>query len=180
MSRKTVFILVAIVVLVAAGVFTVMAQDGVDDAPPFGFGMMGGGHGSMMHHGGGMMDRSTMGIHDGSMMTVAAEALGIEPDALFDALHDGQTLTEIAEAQGIAIETVHEAMLAQAEEHMAAGVAAGSITQEQADQHLTWMRENIAEMPMVGGSATGPCMNGQTGMGSRMMGHGHGRGMMGM
>jgi len=180
MSRKTVFVLAAIVVLVAAGVFTVMAQDGDDNTPPFGSGMMRGGHGSMMHYGGGMMGRSSMGIHDGSMMVVVAEALGMESDALFDALHDGQTLAEIAEAHGIAIESVHEAMLAQAEEHMAARVAAGSITQEQADLHLTWMREHIAEMPMFSGSGTGPCMSGHTGMASPMMGHGHGHGMMGM
>ena len=106
------------------------------------------------------------------MMFTVAEALGLEPDAFFDALRDGQTLAEIAEAQGVDLDTVYDAMFAEAEAHMAEQVEAGTITQEQADEHLSWMRENIASMPMFAGGGFGPCMGGEGGFGPGMMGRG--------
>lgn len=188
MSRKTWITLVALIAIVAAGVFVVAAQDDADgDTPPFGPGwmhnwngedfghdMMRGGHG-MMRGGHGMM-RGSHGMMRGDgepMMFAVAEVLGLEPDAFFDALRDGQTLAEIAEAQGAELDTVYDAIFAEAEVHMAELVEAGTITQEQADEHLTWMRENIANMPMFAGGGFGPCMGGEGSFGRGMMGHGH-------
>lgn len=164
MTRKSLIIFTAVIALVAVGVFTVMAQDDDDATPPFG--MMWGGHGGMMHGGIGM----GWANHD-TMMATVAEALGLEPEALVDALHNGQTLTEIAEEQGVELQTVYDAMLTQAEEHMTALVDAGTITQEQADEHLTWMQEHVAEMPMFSGGGFGPHMghHGMMGRGHRMM-----------
>lgn len=160
MTRKALIVLVAMVALIAGNAFVVMAQDDGDNPTPFGPGWM-HGHGMM-----GMMSG------DGEpMMLTVAEALGLEPDAFYTALRDGQTLAEIAEAQGVELEAVYDAALAHAEEHLAQLVEAGTITQEQADEHLAWMRENIAEMPMFAGEGFGPCMGGH---GSGMMGHGHG------
>lgn len=176
MTRKSILILIAVVALLAVGAFTVMAQEG-DDAPPFGRGMMQGRHSAMM--GGGF--RYGLGLGEGQPMIVtAAEVLGLEPDALFDALRNGQTLTEIAEAQGVELQSVYDAVLAQAEEHVAALVESGSITQEQADEHLTWVGEHLAETPMLSGAGYGPRMDGERGFSDGMMGRGmRGHGMRG-
>lgn len=195
MSRKTLFSLIAIMAIVIAGVFVVAAQDDATepevpygpgwmhqqwDGENYGPGMMGRGFGP------GMMGRGMMGRGFGPgmmwgdqqpMMYTVAEALGLEPDAFFAALADGQTLAEIAEAQGVELDAVYDAMFAEAEAHMAALVEAGTLTQEQADEHLAWMRANVENMPMFAGGGFGPCMRGEAGFGPGMMGRG--RGMMG-
>lgn len=160
MTRKALILLFAVAALIAGSAFAVMAQDDDDNPVPFGPNMM-RGHGMMWGDGEPMM------------FTIAA-ALGLEPDAFYTALRDGQTLAEIAEAQGVELETVYDAALAHAEEHIAQLIEAGFITQEQADQHRIWMRENLAEMLMLSGSGLGPCMAGQTGFGMGMMGRGRG------
>ena len=180
MTRKSLLLLFAVAALIVGGAFAVMAQDDGDNPTPFGSGWMrhqgDGGLRPGMMHGHGMMGRgfgSGMMWGDGEpMMLTVVEALGLEPDAFYAALGDGQTLAQIAEAQGIALETVHDVMLVQAQEHMVEMVDAGYITQEQADEHLAWMRENIAEMPMFSGSGFGPCTGGQGGFGMGMMGRG--------
>ena len=78
MTRKSILILVALVALLAIGVFTVMAQEG-DDTPPFGRGMMHGRHGAMM---GGGFGYGMMSGDGHPMLDTAAEALGLEPDAV--------------------------------------------------------------------------------------------------
>jgi hypothetical protein len=176
MTRKSVILFFAVVVLIAGGAFAVIAQDDGNNPIPFvpgwmhqqgdagfGPGMM-HGHGMMMGMMGGGFGPGMMWGDGEPMMFDVAEALGLEPEAFYTALRDGQTLAEIAEAQGVELETVYAAMLTQAETHTAAWVEAGNITQEQADEHLAWMRENLAEMPMFSGS----------GFGAGMMGHGHG------
>lgn len=185
MTRKSLVIFFMMALLAVGGVMAVMAQDdGGTPAPSgtgcihqwsdkeFGPGMMYGMGMGMMGHGFGP---GMMWNHDESMMLVVAEALGLEPEDFYTALHSDQTLAEIAEAQGVELDTVHAAMLSHAEEHIAEMVAAGSITQEQADEHLTWMRENIAQMPMFSESGFASCMGGQAGFGPGMMGGGHGR-----
>lgn len=183
MTRKSLILVFVLAVLIAGGAFVVMAQDDDGDDPtpfvPGGMHQQGNGHFGMGMMGGhGMMGgQGMMGMMDGdeeSMMFDVAEALGLESDAFYAALRDGQTLAEIAEAQGVELETVYDAALAHAEEHTAQLVEAGTITQEQADEHLAWMRENIAEMPMFSGSGVGPCMGGEAGFGPGMMGRGRG------
>jgi hypothetical protein len=180
-SSKTMIILVVAIALIAISAFIVSAQDD-DPTPiiPYGHGWMHNqdnanwGPGMMMGNGYGQ----GMMWGDGEpMMLAVAEALGLEPDALFTALQTGQTLAEIAETQGVDLDTVYDAMFAEAEAHITALVEAGTITQEQADEHLTWMRENIATMPMFSGSGLGPCMDGQVDFG--MMGNRRGYGMRG-
>lgn len=181
MTHKSLILLFAVAILILGGAFVVMAQD--DDIPtPLGPGWMHGENfGPGMMHGHGMMGMMGGGFGPGMMwgdgepiMLTVAETLGLEPDAFYTALRDGQTLAEIAKAQGIELETVYDAALTHAEEHLAQPVEAGTITQKQADEHLAWMRENIAEMPMFAGGGFGPCMGGQAGLGHGMMGHGRG------
>lgn len=182
MTRKSFILVITIVALTIAGVAMISAQDtDTTDIFPYGPGWMhnwdedGFGYGMGMMHGGfghGMM------WGDGEpMMFSVADALGLEVNDLFTALHNRQSLTEIAEAQGVELDTVYDAMLTEAEEHMSALVEAGTITQEQADEHLTWMRDNIATMPMFTGQMGYGMMHG--GFGHGMMQGGFGRGMMG-
>mgnify|MGYP006921590253 CR=1 FL=1 len=160
-SSKTMIILVIAIVMIAVSAFVVSAQD--DDTDPTIPYRHGGMHGMMGNgFGHGMM------WGDGeSMMVTVAEALGLEWDALFAAFQDGQTLAEIAEAQGVDLDAVYDAMLVEAEAHMAALIEAGTITQEEADEHLAWMHENIGTMPMFANSGFGPCMDGFGMMGNR-------------
>ncbi|QPC83159.1 hypothetical protein G4Y79_01935 [Phototrophicus methaneseepsis] len=185
-SSKTMIILVVTIALIAISAFVVSAQDDTPPTVPYGHGwmhnqdnanwgpgMMMGGHGMM----GNSFGQGMMWGDGEPMMLAVAEALGLEPDTLFTALQEGQTLAEIAETQGVDLDTVYDAMFVEAEAHMTALVEAGTITQEQADEHLSWMRENIATMPMFSGNGFGPCMGEQAGFG--MMGNRHGHGMSG-
>jgi hypothetical protein len=78
------------------------------------------------------------------MWEAAAEALGMEPGELREALGDA-TLEEVAEAQGVAYADVVAAVLAAAQVDLDAAVEAGRITQERADAMLdrmeTWLNE---------------------------------------
>lgn len=184
MARKSLLLLIAVIALLSVGVLVAAAQDDPPNTPPFGFGMMGGMHQGMGRGQGMMWDADRPG------MTAVAEALGMEPAALIEALHAGQTLTQIAEAQGVDVQAVTDAMLAAAEAHLAELVAAGTLTQEQADEHLAAMGDHVTDMPMFTGEGCSMMgamqgmghmngMHGMHGMGgmSGMMGRGHGMGM---
>lgn len=185
-SSKTMIILVVAIALIAISAFVVSAQDD-DPTPiiPYGHGWMHNqdnadwGPGMMMGMMGNGFGQGMMWGDGEPMMLVVAEALGLEPDALFTALQEGQTLTEIAETQGVELDAVYDAMFVEAEAHMSALVESSTITQEQADEHLTWTRENIATLPLFSGSGFGPCMNGQAGFGMIGNRHGHGYGIRG-
>jgi hypothetical protein len=134
-----------------------------------------GQHGSMM----GSFSNGMMARADGdTMMAAAAKALSLDTTTFIQKMHSGTTLADLAKAQNVDVQTVYDAMLATAKEHMDTLVKAGTMTQLQADAHLTWMKDNIATMPMFAGDA-GNC----TGSGMGMMGnHAHGTtdsGMMG-
>lgn len=176
MLRKSFVLVLTLVLLVSVGVFVAAAQAGDPDPTPFAPGWM--HHGRESGFGRGMMDHDFGGMmwnDDQSMIAVVAEALGLEPAALVETLQSGQTLAEIAEAQGVELQTVYDAMIATAEAHMVQMVEAGYLTQEQADEHLAYMHDHIAEMPMFSGVGMGSCMHDMMG-GRGMMGHGHGMG----
>lgn len=85
-------------------------------APPDGHGPRGGPHG-------GRLDP-----------TVAANAIGISEADLRTALESGQSLADIATAHGVDPQKVIDALVADAQAHLADDVASGRITQAQADQ----------------------------------------------
>jgi hypothetical protein len=80
----------------------------------------------------------------GAGMEAAAEALGMTAEELRTALRD-QTLAQVAEANGVDIQVVIDAMVAEAQEHLAEKVAAGEMTQEEADEKLANLEERITE-----------------------------------
>jgi polyhydroxyalkanoate synthesis regulator phasin len=77
---------------------------------------------------------------------VLSDLLGVEVDELRDQLRDGATIAEIAEANGVDVQGVIDALVAEAEEHLALAVENGRLTQEEADEKLADVRERITEM----------------------------------
>lgn len=189
MLHKAFALFLVFVALISVGALVAAAQADDPQPEPFAPGWMHmGGDGTFspgMMGGRGMMGQgmgNMMGNNGAVVMSLVAESLGLEQDAFVEALHTGQTLAEIAEAQGVELQAVYDAMIAGAEAHMADRVAAGDITQEQADDHLSWVSDNIAEMPMFSGVGFGSGMMGMHGhgmMGNGMMGHGRGMGWNG-
>lgn len=91
----------------------------------------------------------------GRGLEAAATAIGITVDDLRSALAGGQTIAQVAESNGVAVQTVIDAMVAQAKAHLDEHVANGDLTQAQADARLAELTERIGEMvtstrPMVG------------------------------
>jgi polyhydroxyalkanoate synthesis regulator phasin len=85
----------------------------------------GGPGGPGMGHGGGPAGSEA-----------AATALGISVDELRAAIEQGQTIAEVAAASGIDVQTVIDAMVAERAARLDESVAAGELTQEEADQKL--------------------------------------------
>ncbi|MCP4435188.1 MAG: hypothetical protein GY812_06765 [Actinomycetia bacterium] len=76
----------------------------------------------------------------------AAEALGITTQELRQALRDGATIAEVAALQGVDVQTVVDAMVAEAQERLAAAVADGKLTQEEADEKAAELTERITDV----------------------------------
>lgn len=153
MTKKTFGLTIIFIIIFALGAVTVYAQgprSGPDNMP------FGGGHHGMWGghpHGGGMMwgggprggQMFGGGMMDNSLFEVAAEALGLDSETLWNELRDGNSLLDIAETQGVDVETLQAALLAEMEAHMAEAVEAGYLSQEDADAMLSDMQENFAE-----------------------------------
>ena len=100
-------------------------------------------------HGGGKHARMGQGLDS------AATVLGIESDALRDALRDGQTIAEIAAEQGVDPQAVIDAQVAEATERLDEKVADGTIDQATADERLAQLTERITSF-VNEGPAAGP------------------------
>ena len=74
---------------------------------------------------------------------VVTELLGIEQDALRDALRGGQTLAEVAEANGVSTDNLVDELVAEANSRLDEKVADGSITAEEADEKRDGLEERI-------------------------------------
>ena len=124
--------------------------------------------------------KGNRGDHDFSQLPAEAQsalaaALNLSVEDLQAAIDGGQTLTEIAEAQGVDLDALKSTLSADRLEAMkttlAEKVAAGEITQAQADAMLEKMESG--DFPGRGGM-----MGGQDGSRDGMRGHPGGRGGM--
>ena len=142
-SKRKSFLLVAVVALVAAGAFAVYAQDtGTPTQPSFG----------MMGHTGMMMGAQMMWDGDSApMFTAVAKALGIDEQTLVSELQSGKTIAQLAQEKGIDLATVTAAAQTTMKLHLDQLIAAGVLTQAQADAHLSLMQTHWDEMPMFNG-----------------------------
>jgi hypothetical protein len=90
----------------------------------------GGGHGPKLH------------IAGGELLNAAAEALGMEPGELIQALRSGDSLEDVASAQGKDYDAVKQAVLDAAKTELDAAVADG-LDQARADELLSRLDEAL-------------------------------------
>ena len=99
------------------------------------------GSGGTGGHGAGM--RGAWGGPNNSLVAVVAQVLAVDKAELFPDLVAGQTLAQIAEAHGVSLDTIVDAVLAPRVTWLNQAVAAGRLTQAQADTMLASMRTNV-------------------------------------
>lgn len=75
----------------------------------------------------------------------AADAIGIETDALRDALIDGQTIAEVAAEHGVDLQSVIDAMVAPGLERIDEAESAGDLTAEKAEEARAALIERTTE-----------------------------------
>lgn len=139
MKKLVLSLVIAAVIVVAFGsASAVYAQSTTPQAPATGtgYGISAGGRGVR----GGMMGQAAgIGTQDGllhdEMIAVYAEKLGISVDVLNTRLADGETLSAIALSEGLTFEEFQTLMTDARSQAIAAAVADGTLTQDQAD----WM-----------------------------------------
>ena len=81
----------------------------------------------------GLPDRGPGGPgrgHFGAGLDAAAEAIGIESEELRTALHDGSTIAEVAEANDVEVQTVIDALVADAEAALDEAVSNDRLTED--------------------------------------------------
>lgn len=89
---------------------------------------------------------------DDAVLATASEALGITPEELTAALADGQSIADIADTEGVDVQTVIDALVATYTERIEAGLADGTLTEEQATARLAELEAFVtAEVERVGG-----------------------------
>jgi len=93
------------------------------------------GHKQGMRNGGG-------GFHVGANI---AEFIGIEQEALREAIQSGQSAVQVAEANGVSEQELTDYLLGEIEAKLAEAVASGRIDQAKADEVLAGAGEKIAE-----------------------------------
>ena len=172
MKRLTVFMVIA-ALLVGVGLVSsyqyVSAQQPVpgDIGDGYGYGY---GRGMMNGAGGWMMNGGVagQGVMHTDMQEALAAKLGITVEEYQQAYTDGKTFWQIAEEKGISLEDAQQMMIDARNEALDKAVAAGSITQEQAD----WMKQRMTNI------TPGSCHGGVNGANSTGFGRGRG-GMMG-
>lgn len=86
-----------------------------------------------------------MGGPGNSLVSVAAEQLGLSVEQLVDELEAGKTIADVAAVKGVELETIVDAYIAPRAEFLAQQVADGHLTQAEADETLAHMREEAEE-----------------------------------
>jgi hypothetical protein len=84
--------------------------------------------------------------HFGAGLDAAAEAIGIESEDLRQALMDGSTIAEVAEANDVDVQTVVDALVAEAEAHLDEAVADGRLTEDRAAEMKANLPDRIEAM----------------------------------
>lgn len=76
----------------------------------------------------------------------AASYLGITEEQLRTELEGGKTLAQVAQAHGKSVDGLVDALVADAKEKLDAAVAAGRLTQSQANEMLNGLRDRITSL----------------------------------
>ncbi len=146
---KLIVIGIVVTAVLVFGAFSVLAQEGNQPpippiAPGFGPGMMGGLQGGMM---GGQQGGMGRGAHGGmmggfSLVDVVAQTLNLTADEVWDELSTGISIADLAANYEVDAQVIIDAALVQHQAALDTAVAAGTLSQEQAD----WMQANMAAM----------------------------------
>lgn len=104
---------------------------------------------------GGRGDRGPGMGRGGPGLDAAATALGSTADELRTELEGGKTIAQVASDKGVDVQTVIDAMVAQAKTHLDEEVASGEHTQAEADQKLADMTTRITDSVNNGRPARG-------------------------
>jgi polyhydroxyalkanoate synthesis regulator phasin len=80
-----------------------------------------------------------------SLLSDAADAIGVDEDELLDALREGETIADLAEENDVDPQTVIDALVATVQERLDGAVADGDIEQDAADERLADATERITE-----------------------------------
>jgi hypothetical protein len=108
-------------------------------------GVPGEGHGPRFEmHGGGVN------------LETAANALGMSPDDLRTELESGKTIAQVAGEKGVDVQTVIDAIVADASSHLDEAAAAGKITADEAAARKAELPTRIADLVNNGGPKGGP------------------------
>jgi len=95
------------------------------------------------------------GMGPGAGLDSAASALGLTADELRTELQGGSTIAQVAADKGVDVQTVIDAMVAQAKSHLDEEVASGEHTQAEADQMLADQTSRITDSVNNGMPARG-------------------------
>jgi hypothetical protein len=86
----------------------------------------------------------------GPALDKAATALGLSVDDLRSKLQDGQTLAQVAQAQGVDVQTLVDALVADATARIDQGVADGRLTADEATERKAELPARIADLVQNG------------------------------
>ena len=128
--------LVAAAAVITAGVALAQSEEPPDPARPcFGWGK-------------GWMGPGPAGGRED--FDAAAEALGLTPTELAEALHGGKMLAEVAEEQGVALEDLQQAMASERASRMREAIERAVESEELTREHADWLLEGLDQgfMPM--------------------------------
>ena len=92
----------------------------------------------------------------GVSLTTIAGALGMTEAELRTELQSGKSVADVAGAKGVSLDTVIAAIVDEQAKQLSAAVAAGRITQAQADAALANLKENLPELLALKGGPFGP------------------------
>jgi len=162
MKNMIIGALVALLVVGAVGgiyVATVSAQTQTPPEQPVPFGGRFMGKGMI-----GGYQNETDGIMHDTMIALLAEKTGLSVEVLEEKLSEGQTMVDIATEVGLTVDEVTALMAEARNSALADAIAAGTMTQEQAE----WMKTRMSGR-FAGWQADGmPCFDG-TDAGQRPM-----------
>jgi hypothetical protein len=87
-----------------------------------------------------------IGGHRGPGLDAAATALGMTNEELRTELQAGKTIAQVAQAENVEVQKVIAAMVAEAKAHLAEKVAAGGLTQAEADAKAADLEARITSL----------------------------------
>lgn len=94
--------------------------------------------------------------HPEMSLDVLSEALGMEPEAIRDALSEGQTVPELIEAEGLSVEAVADDLKDAVVERVEDAVEEGKIDEDRADAMLERLEESDVIEQWLAGEAPFP------------------------